>query len=49
MTRTIVSQRSESCRQILNNKNSWTLKELKVKKEFENLSDNCDEEYMRYI
>ena len=50
MTRTIVSQRPESCWKILNDKNSWALNELKVKKEFENLSDNCDEVYKaRYI
>ena len=49
MTRNTVSQRPESCQQILNNRNLWALmdNEFNINKEFKEFPDNCDEEYKK--
>ena len=49
MTRNTVSQRPESCQQILKDRNLWALmdNELDINKELKEFSDNCDEEYKK--
>ena len=41
--------RSESCQQILNDRNSWALmdNEFNINKEFKEFSDKCDEKYKK--
>ena len=46
-----VKDRSETCEQILNDRNSWALmdNELDINKEFKEFSDKCDEGYKSYV
>jgi len=49
MTQQKVNKRSESCEQILNDRNLWAFmdNEFNINEEFKEFSDNCDEKYKK--